>query len=262
MQDANNQLIIVIVTAILILLFFGVVFLVMISYYNNKKMLAAKEKQMLKNSFEKLLLESRLEIQDEILNNISQEIHDNVGQILSLAKLQLNIIDQAGIFDKERVMDVKESISRAMQDLRDIAKSMNSQRIQQHSMEELVTAELKRISKTGSANTSLDITGTEKEFEFREKLILFRIIQECLQNIIKHANATEVKVSIQHSNNQLAISISDNGKGFDLNQETLPGNGLGLQNIINRTTLIKGKVSITTALNEGTCIHINIPYES
>src|SRR5690348_16855543 len=182
MQDSNSQVIIVIITTILILLFFGVVFLIMISYYNNRKLLAAKEKQMLKDSFEKQLLQSRLEIQDQILNSISQEIHDNVGQNLSLAKVQVNIIEEGGIYNKNGLMDIKESISRAIADLRDICRNLSSQRVQQLRIGELINAELQRITKTGLADAVLEIEGIEKDLEFREKLILFRMIQEGLQN--------------------------------------------------------------------------------
>jgi two-component system, NarL family, sensor kinase len=261
MQDSNNQVIIVIITTILILLFFGVVFLIMISYYNNRKLLAIKEKQMLKDSFEKQLLQSRLEIQDQILNSISQEIHDNVGQNLSLAKVQVNIIEESGIFNKNDLIDIKDSISRAIADLRDITRSLSSQRVQQLRIHELINAELQRITKTGIADTVFDIAGIEKDLGFREKLILFRMIQEGLQNIVKHAQARNIKVSINYTDSHLEIVISDDGKGFDIKQELEAGSGLGLQNIMNRAALIKGKALITSVINKGTCIDINIPYE-
>lgn len=257
MPEEKGELIVVIVIIILILLFFGVVFLIMVIFYNSRKLAAAKEKQQLKDNFEKQLLQSRLEVQDEIMNHISQEIHDNVGQILSLAKLQINVIDESGVFNKERITDLKESVSRALHDLREIAKSMNSQRVQQSSIEELVDAELSRINKTGFTNTSLHITGLEKDFAYRGKLILFRIIQECLQNIIKHANATEIKVNIAFNNEQMVIDIRDNGIGFNIDDKQ--EKGMGLQNIINRTTLINGKVSFNSVINAGTTIHITVP---
>lgn len=261
MPETNNQLVIVIISVILILLFFGVVFLIMISYYNNRKLRASKEKQLLKDNFERQLLHSRLEIQDQIFNSISQEIHDNVGQNLSLAKVQVNIIDQRGVFSSEGLAEVKESIGRALADLRDIAKSLSSQRIQQVKFNELVDTELQRIKKTGLVTTSLTIHGAGMELAFKDKLILFRMVQESLQNIVKHAAASEVTISIRYEDKQLHIVISDNGKGFDFKNEIVGGNGLGLQNIINRATMIGGKATINSAVNEGTHIDIYIPYE-
>lgn len=261
MPEANKQIVVVIIAVILILLFFGMMFLVMISYYNNRKLLAAKEKQMLKENFEKQLLQSRLEVQEQIFNDISQEIHDNVGQILTLAKIQVNVMDHNGVFNREILKEVKECIGRALADLRDIAKSLSSQRIQQMRMSDLINAELQRIKKTGLSDTDLVVTGTEKELALQDKLILFRMVQESLQNIIKHAKAREIKVDINYAINQLSVTIRDDGVGFDLQQKIESGNGLGLQNIINRAVLINGKATINSAINEGTCVDIHVPYE-
>jgi two-component system NarL family sensor kinase len=261
MPETNKQVVVVIVAVILVLLFFGVMFLIMVSYYNNRKLLAVREKQMLKENFEKQLLQSRLEVQEHILNNISQEIHDNVGQILTLAKIQVNVMDHNGVFNRELVKEVKNCIGRALTDLRDIAKSLSGQRIQQLRISELIAAELQRIKKAGQTNACMDVTGMEKEPGFQDKLILFRMVQESLQNIIKHANASEIMVTLNYEREQLSIMIRDNGVGFDLQQKLEAGNGLGLQNIINRATLIRGRAFIKSVINEGTCIDIHIPYE-
>jgi two-component system NarL family sensor kinase len=259
MQHQKDQLIITIIAIILVLLFLGILFLILIFYYNNKKMQLAREKQVMKDAFEKQLLESRLEIQDETFNTISQEIHDNVGQTLSLAKVQVSIIDQREILDKDMLQQVKESIGRAMTDLRDIAKSLNSRRIQLISLSECITQELERVKKTGFINTSLTICGEEHTFDYQQKLILVRIIQETLQNILKHAGATEVTVQIDHKN-PMSILIHDNGIGFSVEQATHSGNGIGLQNIMNRATLIGGSLKIESFINQGTIVTITIPY--
>ena len=121
MQDAKDQVVFTIIAVIIILLFLGVLFLVMLFYYNNKKGQMSKEKQLMRATFEKQLLESKLEIQEQTFDMISQEIHDNVGQILSLAKVQLGILEQRQDVDGELLGNVKESISQAMTELRDIA---------------------------------------------------------------------------------------------------------------------------------------------
>ncbi|MFX7870642.1 histidine kinase dimerization/phosphoacceptor domain-containing protein, partial [Acinetobacter baumannii] len=81
--------------------------------------------------FEKQTLQSQLEIQEQTFNIISQEIHDNVGQILSLAKVQMNILEEQLVNPPAILKDTKENISRAMNDLRDIAKGLSTERIEQ-----------------------------------------------------------------------------------------------------------------------------------
>src|SRR5664279_6194701 len=99
MQNAKDQLLFTIIAVIVIMLFLGVLFLVMLFYYNNKKGQMSKEKQLMRATFDKQLLESKLEIQEQTFDMISQEIHDNVGQVLSLAKVQLGILEQKQAVD-------------------------------------------------------------------------------------------------------------------------------------------------------------------
>jgi two-component system NarL family sensor kinase len=260
MQDAKDQVIFTIVAVIIILLFLGVLFLVMLFYYNNKKGQMSKEQQLMRATFDKQLLESKLEIQEQTFDMISQEIHDNVGQILSLAKVQLSIIEQKQLVDDELLGGVKENISLAMTELRDIAKSLNSQRIQQLSLQDSITQEIRRINRSGFIKVSSDISGTEKNIPDQHKLIVFRIVQEGLQNIIKHAGASDVNVSIRYLDDCMFISIFDNGVGFDPETELKKREGLGLQNILRRATLVGGKADVISKPGEGTTLQIQMPY--
>lgn len=260
MQDARDQVVFTIIAVIIILLFLGVLFLVMLFYYNNKKGEMSKEKQLMRASFEKQLLESKLEMQEQTFDMISQEIHDNVGQILSLAKVQLGIMEQKNSVDDALMGNVKESISLAMTELRDIAKSLSSERLQQLSLQESITQEIRRINRSGFIRIIQDIQGTEKKIPDQHKLIAFRIVQEGFQNIIKHAGATEVKVSIRYMEDQVFVTIFDNGVGFDPETALNKHEGLGLQNILRRATLVGGRAEILSKPGEGTTLQIQMNY--
>jgi two-component system, NarL family, sensor kinase len=260
MQDTKNQVVFTIVAVIFVLLFLGVLFLVMLFYYNNKKGQMSKEKQLMRATFEKQLLESKLEIQEQTFDMISQEIHDNVGQVLSLAKVQLGILEQKQAVDGQLLGNVKECISLAMTDLRDIAKSLSSERIQQHSLQDSIVQEIKRINRAGFIKVNAEVEGTEKNIPEQHKLIAFRIVQEGLQNIIKHAGATEVNVSIRYPEDGMYITIFDNGVGFNPETELKKKDGLGLQNILRRATLVGGKAEIRSKPGEGTTLQIQMGY--
>ena len=260
MQDGKDQVIFTIIAVIIVLLFLGVLFLVMLFYYNNKKGQMSKEKQLMRATFDKQLLESKLEIQEQTFGMISQEIHDNVGQILSLAKVQLGIMEQKQSVDGELLGNVKESISLAMTELRDIAKSLSSERLQQLSLQDSIGQEIRRINRSGIIKVSSDIQGVEKNIPDQHKLIAFRIVQEGLQNIIKHAGASDVKVSIRYLEDRVFITIFDNGVGFDPEIELKKKDGLGLQNILRRATLVGGKADIMSKPGEGTTLQIQMSY--
>jgi two-component system NarL family sensor kinase len=260
MQETKDQVIFTIVAVILILLFLGVLFLVMLFYYNNKKGQMSKEQQLMRATFDKQLLESKLEIQEETFNTISQEIHDNVGQILSLAKVQLGILEQRQNIEGDLVSNAKENISQAMTELRDIAKSLSSERLQSLSLRESIAQEIRRINRSGFIKITAEMDGIEKNVSDQQKLIAFRMVQEGFQNIIKHAKASEAKVSIHYQEEWLHISIFDNGTGFNPEEELKKRGGLGLQNILRRAELVGGKATISSKPGEGTTLEIQIAY--
>lgn len=259
MQVENYQVVTGVVIAIIVLLLAGFFILILVTYSNSRKKKFIQEKQILEATYNEQLLQSQLEIQEQTFNTISREIHDNVGQILSLAKVQLNIIDQSESLDKRLLSDAKESLSKAMTDLRDIAKSLNSERIQFSSLPEITNFELERINRSGIMMASLCVEGLEQNMQVQKKLIIFRIIQEALHNILKHSRAKNIDLRFCYGTGRLKIDIIDNGKGFDKNMLTKK-DGLGLQNIVSRATLIGGEAHINSIINEGTVITIISPY--
>lgn len=257
-----QSIILTIIAVILVLLFIGVLFLVMLIYYNNKRKQLEREKQVMKDNFEKQLLLSQLEVQEQTLSIISQEIHDNVGQTLAVAKVQLNIfeLDQQET-NKARIHEIKDTLSTAMTDLRDIARSLNTDRIKSFNLTESIAYQVNRINKTGSINCTFETANTEQPLNEQVKLILFRIMQESLQNIIKHSQAKEVRILFNYQPANFCITITDDGIGFDVDAISKKTDGLGLQNIISRAALIGGKINIASAADKGTSIQIITPYE-
>lgn len=220
-----------------------------------------REREALQAAFNEQLLRSQLEIQEQSFNTISMEIHDNVGQTLSLLKVQLNIIEQVDQPEKKLIREAKENVSKAMADLRDIAKSMSTERIRSASLEQMTEHELKRISQTGILTVDFTCEGAEINLDVERKLILFRIIQECLQNILKHAEAKLLTLGLYYEADHLRILIKDDGKGFDqqiVDQQLTTG--LGIRHVLKRTAIIGGAAKIESELQQGTQITLSIPY--
>jgi two-component system NarL family sensor kinase len=257
----KSELIISICLVTVLILLLTVFMLFMLFWQRAKSNRFINERETMKAIFNEQLLRSQLEIQEQSFNTISMEIHDNVGQTLSLLKVQLNIMDQKKTLDKVLLGEAKDNVGKAMSDLRDIAKSLSSERIQLLSLSEMTKHELQRISNTGIMQVSHTTDGHEQIMTSEKKLILFRIIQESFQNIIKHANATKVTVDFVYYADNLRIEINDNGKGFDNEISADKPKGLGLQNIVNRAAIIGGKAIINSGIDIGTTIIIITPYE-
>ncbi|MEO7216304.1 ATP-binding protein [Mucilaginibacter sp.] len=258
MDNGDLMLAICFVTALVVML--TCFFLYVLFLQRNKSNKFITERELMKANFNEQLLRSRLEMQEESFNAISMEIHDSVGQTLSLLKVQLNIIEQKEILDKVLLSEAKKNAGKAMSDLRDIAKSLSTAHIHSLSLMEMATHELQRINAVGIIEGTLLSLGEEKPVQNEKKLILFRMMQESCQNIIKHSGATRLTITILFNNENLAIKINDNGKGF--NREILagPGSGLGLQNIMSRALVIGGMAEIISGIDEGTTVGITVPY--
>jgi two-component system NarL family sensor kinase len=259
-NDEHDLIPAVVVATILFFVMVGFI----VSYFiifRRKRQEHVFQMRVAKEEYEKQLLQSKLEIQEQTFNQISQEIHDNVGQLLSLARIQVNIINERATFDRPMLDEIKDNIGKAMTDLRDISKSLSSERIRYASITESVVIESDRINKSGVVRVNVLIEGKECGIGEQKKFILFRIIQECLQNILKHAEAKVVTIQFCFLPSELQIRVQDDGKGFDPDGPDNGQGGMGLVNIRNRVGLTGGHLMIESGQQKGTSIQIMIPYE-
>jgi signal transduction histidine kinase len=221
------------------------------------------EKEQLRAEFARESLNAELEIQEQTLQNIAQEIHDNVGQVLSLAKLNLNTLDiskQPELEDK--ITNSKNLIGKAIQDLRDLSRSLNTEAIMAMGLAKAIGNELEIINKSGVCQTQLDVVGESPKMDAQQELIIFRIVQESLHNILKHAVAKTIKVSIHYTNAALELNIEDDGKGFDVSAIQKNNDskmGMGIRNMQNRARLIKAEFNLTSTENKGTHLKMILP---
>jgi signal transduction histidine kinase len=229
-----------------------------------KKMNVLMEKENLLAQIhlhEQVLLKTKLEIQEQTLYNISNEIHDNLGQSLSFIKLKLNSI-HAHNADKSKDI-IAESVAlltKVIQDLRDLAKTLNTDFITSAGLVSAITQQLDFLKKTGAYYTELTVTGEEIKCQPHHELVLFRIVQELLNNIIKHAAADRILVRIQYQAEGLVIVVQDNGKGFSLHpHQPVHRDGLGLSNVRSRIRLINGTIEFESSQGKGTRIIIQLP---
>ena len=204
--------------------------------------------------------QQQLNIQERTFNTISSELHDNIAQLLSLAKVQLNIIKERQHHSPEMLDQVNDHINRAMTDLRDIAHGLSGERIRTRPLSASIKEEIQRINKTDLLRATLHSQGTEPPIAGEKKLTLFRIMQECIHNCIKHAGASELQLKLAFMDEGIEGCVSDNGTGFDVQQMMNRSNGIGLLTMHQRARLAGGAIRIDSQPQTGTRININIPY--
>jgi two-component system NarL family sensor kinase len=259
-QNHNTIIFIIITTLFILILIFFIVFILFL--YQRRHISYQKGLEILKSDFEKTLLTTQLEIQEQTFQNISREIHDNIGLSLTLAKLNLNTIDwnNAG-HPQEKVGGSINFISRAIEDLSYISKALHTGFIEENGLLKALELEINKIQKLGIFNVRYDVTGSPVYMQTQKELVIFRIIQEVLNNCIKHAEATALEVLLNYQNDFVAIELNDNGKGF-ARKSTIDqtGKGTGLMNIVKRAAYIDGTCQINSFPGKGTTVHLKIPF--
>jgi two-component system NarL family sensor kinase len=260
-DNKYNEVLIVLIACIALFLVLAAIILLFLFLYQRRRFVQKQQVAELELLLREQSLKAQIEIQEQTFLAISQEIHDNVGQILSLAKVQINVINESERMDRGMLEDIRDNIGKAMSDLRDLARSLSSDRIQSRSLQETITQEAVRINKTGRIHAEVVVEGSAREIEPGKKLILFRTIQESIQNCIRHAEATRISIVIRYAADRVEVSVRDNGKGFDTEAVLQRGSGLGLGNIRTRMQIAGGSSAIESVLDQGTNIHLSIPYE-
>ena len=239
--------------------------IVLLVWQSQKRQLSYQmELDSLRYNYDKNLLKTQVEIQEQTFHDISREIHDNINLSLTLAKLNLNTLD---LNDTETASkSIRSSINiigAAIGDLSDLSKSINPELIRNLGLTKAVTMEVQKIESMAHLDIDFSIVGEPIFMEGERELVLFRIIQESFNNIIKHSRAAKLWLQLDFLKSELKVSIRDNGIGFikDAISPVQNGTQSGLRNIFTRAKMINGQVNLETSPGNGTTLVITIPYQ-
>jgi signal transduction histidine kinase len=227
--------------------------------YKQKQQLQQQQIKQLQN--EKLLLatESILKGQEDERSRLAQDLHDGLGGMLSGVKLTLsamkgNIIlpeESARLFTK-----AFEQLDSSIGEMRRVAHNMMPEALVKLGLQQALQDYCDGINAVNGLSINCEFHGLENRLENTTEIIVYRIVQELLNNIIKHANASNVLVQVIKSDKELNITVEDNGNGFT-KEEAGSKKGAGLKNIQSRVDYLKGELDIKSTPGKGTSVHIN-----
>ncbi|WP_282072820.1 sensor histidine kinase [Polaribacter atrinae] len=246
-MESEASQIILIVTTIIIITFVIFIILLFTVFQKRKNSLLELQAEN-KKRFEREIAETQIEIREETLRNISWELHDNIGQLLTLAKIQLQ-----NAFP-ENIHEVSETITKGLTEVRALSKLINPEAIKNIKLREAIQLEIDRFNRLKFINASLIISGNEHIINEKSSIIIFRILQEFFSNTIKHSKASNLTVELKFGSINLEITAKDDGVGFS-SLDNKP-NGIGLENIKNRAKLIGATAVFTSEVNKGTSLNI------
>lgn len=217
----------------------------------------ASERKRAESERQRLVAEATILAQEKERAEIGRELHDNINQILTTTKMYLDMALTEKDISEELTIKSHENISTAIEEIRILSKSLVPPSLGDIGLKEAVSEMIDNLKISQKLHITLRTSGLAKaEIPGNIKLSVFRIIQEQINNILKHAKATHAEIKLEVDKNGLTVTVSDNGQGFDPKKRM---KGIGLMNITSRTELHNGDVDIKSSPGSGCTLKISIP---
>ena len=243
----------------------GIFFLSYITLYNQRKKKDFLQKTAMKKEFEQELTKTQMEVQEHTLKTIASDIHDNIGQLLSITKLTLSSIQPEGDANKnnKKLTNAKDLLDNATTELRQLASLLHADNLLAKGLQNAIDIELSWMKKSERMHIDYSAKGTKTgSIPPQTELIAYRITQELLNNIIKHSEASDVRITLSYLNDGIEIFIGDNGKGFSIAEIQKEGTGLGMRTLFNRAKMIGANLQLDSEEGKGTKAILFIPYQN
>jgi signal transduction histidine kinase len=255
MQVSTLNIVQVVVVITTILLAVAVFILLYVRLYNQRSKKHLEEKTEMVTEFEKQLRASQVEVQENTYSTLAKELHDNVGQLLSSAKMLLGLTERTLGTPPDTLLTANETIGQAIKELRSLSKALDKEWLEQFNFIDNLATEIARINAGEIVSASLTHTH-DIQLRSGEQIMLFRVVQEAIQNAIKHAHPKHIDILLAADEQKLSISIADDGSGFD---SPALNSGMGIGNMIHRVNLLGGTINWQSKPGHGTTVNISLP---
>ncbi len=210
----------------------------------------AEEKQR----YESLLTQQMIAVQEREREWIGKELHDNVNQVLTTVKLYLEVASRQG--NDPLIPRSMQLINSSISEIRSLSHQLSAPTLGTRSLIDSINALIEMIGFSTNLQFEFDYSGYHQRLAMSQKLALYRILQEQLNNVIKHSEATKVWISLSQRQNQVILTVRDNGKGFNSKAKT---NGMGLNNITSRVKVFGGNAQIESTAGKGCILRVTAP---
>ncbi len=262
----SNNITILVILGIAVMLLMVVSILLAVIFNQRKKDQHRMDLQNLREQQQNQLIEAAVRSEEMERHRIAETLHDEVGAILSSAKLHLLGIKSELLDDKDQKLHEKgrELLNEVIQKVRGISHNLHSNILKEFGLNEAIRHFLKKITQGTIIHASTALDDNYRTLNADDDISMYRIVQELVNNILKYANASEFLISSVLHEKELDLVIFHNGNGLTQEQfEELrfQKEGLGLKNIQNRIILLKGTIHFTSG-DEGYRINIHVPVKT
>lgn len=246
----------IVITAAFIIVALALIFLIFFITARHQQNKLVLKQQMMQEEFSKQLMLAQIEVQEYTSAALSQELHDNIGQLLGTVKLMLAITAKELKVIPDTLDTAAKTLSKAIQDLRSLSKSLDKEWLQSFNFVENLHTETDRINASRDLKVQFNSEFVTLPLSSEAQVMLFRVVQEAIQNSIKHANPQNIAIHVKGSNHQIQLRIEDDGSGFDASAPLT--NGLGMRNMAHRIKLLNGNIKWRKNGEKGTQVAITL----
>jgi len=201
-------------------------------------------------NYEKELRTVENEVQEQVLINVARELHDNIGQLLTLMNIQIEQ-EKLGRPDVQQIMKpIEETLQGTIQEVRVLGRNLNSDLLEQNGLINTIDNEVSRLKGLNQFEVHWNHDGIEPVLDKNRRVMAYRILQEMINNMLKHARAKNLYITLQ-GKERFSLTLEDDGRGFDMNEAMNKSTSSGLKNILKRASLAELDCSIDTAVGKG-----------
>lgn len=228
-----------------------VLFLVFFIQTRNKNM---REQYALKERYEKELFAAQIEIKDQTLQYVGRELHDNVGQLLTVARIHIKgLLKQ---IENDKLQELNNITANALDELRKLSRTLIRGGFERDApLKDLIEQEMLSIRKTGVINAHIHTSGDAYRLDAEHELICFRILQEFVSNALKYSRCDNLYFELDYQPDLFTLTLMDDGKGFDTEKIR---KGSGLNNIENRAQMIGAVYQLESYPGKGTRLTLQL----
>jgi len=231
----------------------------LLSYRNYKQKQKLQQQKIAELEKEKLLsaTQSLLKGQEDERSRLAKDLHDGLGGLLSGAKLQFGAMKGNLILSEELGRTFNSALGKldeSINEMRRVAHNMMPEALMKLGLQQALQDYCDGLSVSQEFAINSEFYGLEKRMEPSVEIVVYRIVQELLNNVVKHSGATNILAQVMRQENNLTITVEDNGRGFD---KKMLMQGAGLKNIRSRVDYLKGQLDIQSAPGKGTSVHID-----
>ena len=217
------------------------------------------DKESMKKVLNETLLQSQIEIREQTIQHIGQELHNNLGQVASLIKMNLNTLNLSNPENASEKIENTLALTRQLiADIKLLSVTLGAASIEQTGLAQALETDIRRISKSGQFRINYQVKGILPEIDRGIAIILYRMTQEVFNNTVKHSKAKQINVLLSVSEKSFTLVFTDDGIGFN-KEEKMNSGGAGLRSLQNRARLINAQLNIQSTPGNGTDITIALP---